>query len=88
MDHRVLIPSNNANGSQRSYDQTCTKQPPATTRHTECTRITQESDPTSSINTLEIVRCNDTLQTALRSCAILKFKSYQTKIEQLLPAKS
>ena len=83
-----MIPSNNANGSQRSYDQTCTKQPAATKRHTECTRITQESDPTSSINTVEIVRCNDTLQTALRSCAILKFKSYQTKIEQLLPAKS
>ena len=49
MDHPVLVPSNNGNGSLQNHDQTCTKQPPATTRHKESTSITQESDPSSSL---------------------------------------
>ena len=32
MDHPVLVPSNNGNGNQQNHNQTCTKQPPATTR--------------------------------------------------------
>ena len=53
MDYLVLAPSNNGNSSQRNHNQTCTKQPPATTRQREITPITQELDPTSSINTVE-----------------------------------
>ena len=71
MDHPVLVPSNNGNGSLQNHDQTCTKQPPATTRHKESTSITQESDPSSSLN--------DILQAALRPSTILKYKTYQTK---------
>ena len=55
MGHPVLVPSNNENSGQRNHDQTFTKQPPATTRYQESTPITQESDPSCSINTVEIV---------------------------------
>ena len=74
-----MVPSNNGNGSQRNHDQTYTKQPPATTRQKENTPITQESDPSSSINTLEIASSNDTSQAALRPSTILIYKTYQTK---------
>ena len=74
-----MVPSNNGNGSQRNHDQTYTKQPPATTRQKENTPITQESDPSSSINTSEIASSNDTSQAALRPSTILIYKSYQTK---------
>ena len=57
-----------------SEDQTCTKQPPATTRQKETKPITPESDPSSSINTVEIVSSNDT---ALRPSIILKYQTYQ-----------
>ena len=59
MDHPVLVSSNNGNGNQRNHDQICTKQPPATTRQKETTPITPGSDPSSSINTVEIVSSND-----------------------------
>ena len=52
MDHPVLVPSNNGNGGQRNHDQIYAKQPPTTTRHKESTPITQESDPSSSMNTV------------------------------------
>ena len=79
MDHPVVVPSNNGNGGQWNQDQTFTKQPPATTRHKESAPITQESDPSSSINTVEMVSSNDIFQAALRPSAILKYKTYQTK---------
>ena len=79
MDHTVLVPSNNGNDGQRYHDPTCTtKQPPATTKHEKCTPITQESDPSSSINIVKIVS-NDILQPALGPSTILKYKSYQAK---------
>ena len=56
MDLPVLVPSNNGNGNYRNHDQTCTKQPPVTTRHKESTPITQESGPSSSTDTVEIVK--------------------------------
>ena len=79
MDHPVLVPSNNGNDNQRNHDQTCTRQPPATTGQKETTSIAQESDASSSVNTVEIVSCNDILQAALRPFTILKYKTYQTK---------
>ena len=79
MDHAVLVPNNNENGNQQNHDQTCTRQPSATTREKETTPITQESDASSSIITVEIVSSNDILQTALRPSNILKYKTYQTK---------
>ena len=79
MDHPGLVPSNNGNGNQRHHDQTCTKQPSATTRQKETTPITPESDPSSNINKVEIVNSNDILQAALRPSTILKYKTYQTK---------
>ena len=66
--HPVLV--------QRNHNQTCTKQPPATTRHKESRPITQDSDPNSSINTLEIVSSNDILQAALRPSTTLKHKTH------------
>ena len=77
MDHPVLVHCNSGNGSQQNYNQTCTRQPPATTRQRETTPITQEFDPSSSINIVQIVSCNDILQTA--PSTILKYKTYQTK---------
>ena len=79
MDHPVLVPSNNGNGSQRNHDQTCTRQPPATTRQKETTPITQESDGSSNINTVEIVSSNDILKVTLIPSTILKYKTYQIK---------
>ena len=79
MDHPVLAPSHNGNVNQRNHNQTFIKQPPATTRQNEATPITQESDPSSSMNTVEIVSSNDILQAALRPSTILKYKTYQTK---------
>ena len=79
MDHAVLVPNNNENGNQQNHDQTCTRQPSATTRQKETTPITQESDASTSINTVEIVSSNDILQVALRPSTILKYKTYQTK---------
>ena len=52
MDQPVLVPSNNGNGGQRNHDQIYAKQPPTTTRHKESTPITQESAPSSSMNTV------------------------------------
>ena len=79
MDHPVVIPSNNGNDNQWNYDQTCTKKPPATTRQKESALTTQESDPSSSINTVEIVGSNNILQAALRLSTIPKYKTYQRK---------
>ena len=73
VDHPVLVPSNNGNGNRRNQDQTCTRQSPATTRQKE---TTQESDASSSINTVEIVSSNDILHAALRPFTILKYKTY------------
>ena len=50
-----------------------------TTGQKETTPITQESDTSSSINTVEIVSSNDILQAALRPSTTLKYKTYQTK---------
>ena len=61
MDHPVLVSSNNGNGNQRNHDQTCSKQPPATTRQKETAPITPECDPSSGINTVEIASSNDIL---------------------------
>ena len=41
--------------------------------------VTQEFDPISSINTVEIARSNDILQAALRPFTIFKYDTYQTK---------
>ena len=79
MDHPVLVPSNNGNGNQQNHYQTYTRQPPATTRQKETAPFTQESDPSSNTNTVEIVRSNDILKVALRPSTILKYKTYQTK---------
>ena len=79
MDHPVLVPSNNGNGNQQNHDQTCTRQPPATTRQKETMPITKESDTSSNINTAEIVSSNDILKAALRRSTILKYKTFQTK---------
>ena len=79
MYHPVLVTSNNGNGSQRSHNQICTKQAPATTRQKEATHITQESDPSSSINTGEMVSSNAILQAALKRSTILKYKTHQSK---------
>ena len=81
MDHPALVSSNNGNGNQRNHNQVCTKQPPSNTRKRETTHFTQESDASSSINT--VVSFNDLLQAALRPSTILKYKTYQ-KMEQLL----
>ena len=59
MDNPVWVHSNNGNRGQQSHGQTFTKQPPVTTRYKESTPITQESDPSSSINTVKIVSSND-----------------------------
>ena len=72
MYHPVLVTSNNGIGSQRSHNPICTKQAPATTRQKEATHITQESDPSSSINTGEMVSSNAILQAALKRTTILK----------------
>ena len=79
MDHPVFVPGNNRNGGQQNHDQTCTKQPPATTRHKESTPITQESDTSSSINTVEIVSFNDISQAAFSPSTVLKYQTYQIK---------
>ena len=79
MDNPVLVPSNNGYGNQRNQDQTCTRQHPATTRQKETAPITQESDASSNINTVEIVSSNNILKAALRPSTILKYKTYQTK---------
>ena len=79
MDHPVLVPSNNGNDNRQNHDQTCTKQPPATTRQNETTPITPESDPSNTINTVEIISSNDILQATLRTHTILKYKTYPTK---------
>ena len=79
MDHPVVIPSNNGNDNQWNYDQTYTKKPPATTRQKESALTTQESDPSSSIDTVEIVGSNNILQAALRLSTIPKYKTYQRK---------
>ena len=41
--------------------------------------VTQEFDPISSINTVEIARSNDILQAALRPFTNFKYNTYQTK---------
>ena len=79
MDHPVLVPSNNGNGNQRNQDETRTEQPPGTTKQKETTPITPESDPSSSINTVEIVSSNNILQAALRPSTVLKYKPYRTR---------
>ena len=79
MDQPVLVPSINGNGNRQNHDQTCTKQLTATTRPKETTPITQESDTSSSIDTVEIVNSNDILQAALRPSTMLKYKTYQKK---------
>ena len=79
MDHPVLVHSNNGNCNKRYRNQTCTKQPPATTKQKQTSPITQESDPSNSINTVEIVSSNDILQAALRPSTIRKYKTYKTK---------
>ena len=71
MDNPLLVPRNNGNGNQRNHNQACTKHPPATAR--------QESDPSSSINTVEIISSNGILQAVLIPSTILKYKTYQTK---------
>ena len=71
MDHPVLVPFNNGHGNQRNQDQTCTKQPAATTRQKETTHITQESDASSNTNTVEIVSFKDILAAAPRPSTIL-----------------
>ena len=79
MDNPVLVPSNNGNGNQQNQDQTYTRQLPATTKQRETTPITQKSDASSNINTVEIVSSNDILKAALRPSTILKYKTCQTK---------
>ena len=73
-----MVPSNKGNDSQRNHSQNCTKQPPSATRQKETSPIPQESDLSSSINTVEILSSNDILQAALRLSTILKYKTYQT----------
>ena len=77
MEYPVLVPNNNWNGSQQNHNQTCTKQRRATTRDNESTPIRFLSDPSSSINTVEMLNSNDILQAALRPFTILKYKTYQ-----------
>ena len=72
MDHPVLVLGNNGNVSQQNHDQTCTRQSPATRRQMETISFTQESEASSSINTVEIISSNDNLQAALRPSTILK----------------
>ena len=79
MDHPALLPRNNGNGGQRNHDQTFTKQFLALTKDKESIPITQKFDPTSSINTAEIVSSNDILQATFRPSTILECKAYQTK---------
>lgn len=81
MDHPLLVPSNNGNRSRRNYNQTCTKQPTKKLlpKNKKKLPITQEFDPISSINTVEIARSTDILQAALRPFTIFKYDTYQTK---------
>lgn len=59
MNHPVLVPSNDGNGSQRNHNQTCTTQPPVSTKQGESTPITKEFDHSSCNNTVEAVKSND-----------------------------
>ena len=72
MDHPVLVLSNNGKGNQRNHDQTCIRQFTAITRQKETIPFTQESDASSSINTVEIVSSNGHLLATLRPYTILQ----------------
>ena len=48
-------------------------------RQRQTTHITQDPDPSSSINMVEIASCNYIFQVALRTSTVLKYKTYQTK---------
>ena len=50
-----------------NHDQTCTKQSHTTATQKQTTSITQESDPSSRFNTVEIVNPNEILQAAIES---------------------
>ena len=55
-----------------NQDQTCTKQSPTTAIQKQTTFITQESDPSSRFNTMEIVNPNEILQAAIETITACK----------------
>ena len=55
-----------------NHDQTCTKQSHTTATQKQTTSITQESDPSSRFNTVEIVNPNEILQAAIETITACK----------------
>ena len=64
-----------------NHDQTFTKQSPTTTIQKQTTSITQESDPSSRFNTVEIVNPNEILQAAIGTTTAYKIMYHRYSLK-------